>query len=85
MRNVPPPQAPARGLQPGQGFALAGIFFSAMAVFVGPLVLGPIGFVLGGVGYWKGERRARWIMVAAIVCIGLGLLLDALPDKFVMN
>jgi hypothetical protein len=24
-------------------------------------------------------------MVAAIVCIGLGLLLDALPDKFVMN
>jgi hypothetical protein len=76
---------PVQGLKPGQGFALAGIFFSAMAIFVGPLVLGPIGFVLGGIATLRGERRARWIMVAAVVCIGLGLLLDMLPDKFVMN
>jgi hypothetical protein len=79
------PQAPIQGLKPGQGAALAGIFFSAMAVFLAPLVLGPVGFVLGGIAYYRGERRARWIIVAAIVCIGLGLLLDALPDKFVMN
>jgi hypothetical protein len=73
------------GLQRGQGCALFGTGVAAMAVFVAPYVLGPIGLVLGVIAYLRGERRGRWVVVLAIVCTALGLLLSLLPDKFVSN
>lgn len=73
------------GLQRGQGCALFGVGVSAMAVFVAPYVLGPVGLVLGIVAYLRGERRGVWVAAFAVVCTGLGLLLTLLPDKFVSN
>jgi hypothetical protein len=73
------------GLKRGQGFALAGAVAAAWAVFVAPLVLGPLGVMLGGVAFVRGERRGRWVVLAAVVGLGLGLVLNALPDKFVQN
>jgi hypothetical protein len=73
------------GLQRGQGCALFGTGIAAMAVFVAPYVLGPVGLVLGLAAYLRGERRGLWVAVFAVVCTGLGLLLTLLPDKFVSN
>ena len=73
------------GLQRGQGCALFGVGVTAMAVFVAPSVLGPIGVVLGIVAYLRGERRGLWVAALAVICTGLGLLLALLPDKFVSN
>jgi hypothetical protein len=75
----------ARRLQPGQAAALWGVVAAAWAVFVLPLFCGAVGAVLGGVAWYRGERRGRWVIVAAIVCTLLGLGLALLPDKFVMN
>jgi hypothetical protein len=77
--------APARRLQPGQVAAIWGIVAVAWAVFLLPLFFGTVGFALGGLAWWQGERRARWIMVAAVVCTLLGLGLSLLPDWFVSN
>ena len=74
-----------RGLQRGQGLALAGSVAAAWAVFLAPLVLGPVGMMLGGLAFLRGERRGRWVVAAAVVATGLGLLLNALPDRFVSN
>ena len=73
------------GLQRGQGLAIAGAVAAAWAVFLAPLVLGPVSAALGGLSYARGERRARWIVVAAVVATGCGLVLNVLPDKFVSN
>jgi hypothetical protein len=79
------PAAPARRLQPGQVAAIWGIVAAAWAVFLLPLFFGSVGLALGGVAWWRGERRGRWIMVAAVVCTLVGLGLSLLPDWFVSN
>ncbi|MFN8037302.1 MAG: hypothetical protein U0V73_15375 [Acidimicrobiia bacterium] len=79
---VAEPAAPTLGLRRGQGLAIAGIVLAAMAIWVAPLVLGPLAALAGLGSYLRGERRGRWVIVLAVVAIGLGLLLNALPDKF---
>jgi hypothetical protein len=74
-----------RKLQPGQAAAIWGTVCAAWAVFVVPLFFGIVGIALGGYAWWRGERRGRWVMVAAIVGLLLGLGLGLLPDKFVSN
>jgi len=76
---------PVRKLQPGQAAAIWGVVAAAWAVFVLPLFCGGVGLVLGAVAWKRGERRGRWVMVAAIVGLLLGLGLGLLPDKFVSN
>ena len=74
-----------RKLKPGQTAAIWGVVSAAWAVFVLPLFFGAIGLVLGAVAWKRGETRGRWVMVAAVVGILLGLGLGLLPDKFVSN
>jgi hypothetical protein len=84
----PTPQvdtAPTRGLQPGQVAAIWGIVAVGWTVFLLPLFFGAVGLALGGLAWYRGERRGRWIMVAAVVATIVGLLIALLPDWFVSN
>jgi hypothetical protein len=76
---------PVRKLQPGQAAAIWGVVCAAWAVFVLPWFFGAVGVVLGAVAWRRGETRGRWVIVAALVGILLGLGLGLLPDKFVSN
>jgi hypothetical protein len=79
------PAVPARRLQPGQVAAICGIVAVAWAVFLVPPFFGAVGFALGGLAWYRGERRGRWIMVAAVVATLIGLGINQLPDWFVSN
>jgi hypothetical protein len=78
-------RGPVRRLQPGQAAAIWGVVAAAWAVFVLPLFFGAVGVALGAYAWWRGERRGRWVIVAAVVGLLLGLGLGLLPDKFVSN
>jgi hypothetical protein len=77
--------APTRRLQPGQAAAIWGVVAAAWAVFLLPLFFGAVGVALGGVAWWRGERRGRWVMVAAVLATLVGLAIGLLPDWFVTN
>ena len=64
---------PARKLQPGQAAAIWGVVAAAWAVFLLPLFFGAVGVALGGYAWWRGERRGRWVILAAVVCTLFGL------------
>ena len=70
------PRAPegSSGRRPGRVWAIAGIVSGVSAVMVLPIILGPLGIVLGVVGYAKGSRGPG---TAAMVAGVLGLLLAA--------
>jgi hypothetical protein len=74
-----------RKLKPGQAAAIWGVVCAAWAVFVVPLFFGGVGIALGAYAWRRGERRGRWVIVAAVVGLLLGLGLGLLPDKFVSN
>ena len=76
---------PTQGIPPAQGIAILGAGVAGMAIFVIPLVLGPVAMILGLLAIRKGEPRGKWVILAAAVCIVLGLLLGLLPDKFVVT
>lgn len=76
---------PTRKLQPGQAAAIWGVAAAAWAVFLVPLFFGAVGVALGGYAWWRGERRGRWVVLAAVVCMLFGLGLGLMPDSFVSN
>ncbi len=76
------PTSTSTGLRPGQGAAILGVIAGAMAVWVGPLVLGPIGMGFGAYAELRGERRGRWVIVLAVCGLFLGLLVELLPAKY---
>ena len=47
--------------------------------------LAGLGVALGAYAWWRGERKGRWVIVAAVVCMLFGLGLSLLPDSFVSN
>jgi hypothetical protein len=79
------PAAPSRRLQPGQAAAIWGVVCAAWAVFVLPLFFGAVAAALGGYAWFRGERRGRWVIVAAVVAALIGLGIGLLPDWFVSN
>jgi hypothetical protein len=72
-------------LQPGQAAAIWGVVAAAWAVFLLPPFFGAVAFLLGGYAWWRGERRGRWVMVAAVAAVIIGLAIGQLPDWFVSN
>ena len=72
-------------LRHGQGGALWGAALAAMSIFISWYVLGPIAVVLGVLAILRGEPRGKWVILAALVCMLLGLGLMALPDDFTMT
>jgi len=85
MASEPERAAPTRRLAPGQTVAIWGAVAAAWAVFLLPLFFGTVGFALGGVAWWRGERRGRWVMIAAVAATIVGLGIGLLPDWFVSN
>jgi hypothetical protein len=83
-RSQPERTAP-KGLQPGQAAAIWGVVAAGWAVFIVPLFFGAVGVALGGYAWWRGERRGRWVIVAAVVATLIGLAIGLLPDQFVSN
>jgi hypothetical protein len=83
--SQPDRAAPTRRLQPGQAPAIWGVVAAGWAVFLLPLFFGAVAFALGGYAWWRGERRGRWLMVAAVVATLVGLGISLLPDWFVSN
>ena len=80
-----PEHQPVKGLQRGQGSAIAGLFFAAWAVWVLPYFFGPLGMLMGAIAYVRGERRGRWVILIAAGAMAIGLLFGLLPDKFAEN
>ena len=50
---------PTQGIPPAQGIAVLGAGVAGMAIFVIPLVLGPVAMILGWLAIRKGEPRAQ--------------------------
>ncbi|MFN8026102.1 MAG: hypothetical protein U0W40_07045 [Acidimicrobiia bacterium] len=80
-----PRQGSLKKLQPGQGLALLAIIACAWTPFILWFFFGPAALVLGGLAYRQGEKRAKWIMLAAVLCMIAGIVMNNLPDKFVSN
>ena len=71
---MPPPpvfSSPPASKTSSNGFSIAGIICGAIAFLFFPIVLGPVGLVLGAVGKSKGEDKA----VLALIVSGLGLVI----------
>lgn len=66
------PQAPTARRRPGRVWSIVGIVFGALAFVLIPILLGPVGIVLGIVGYRKGDRSLGRV---AIIVSALGLIL----------
>jgi hypothetical protein len=54
-----------------------------MSIFILWWILGPVAIVLGILAVVRGEPRGKWVVLAAAVCMLLGLGLSLLPDHFV--
>jgi len=81
----PPRAGSLKKLEPGQGLALLGLLCCAWTPFILWWVFGPAAFVLGFLAYRKGVKLAKWLMVAAVLCMVAGFVINTLPDKFVSN
>jgi hypothetical protein len=81
----PPRQGSLRKLGPGQGLALVGIVCCAWTPFILWFAFGPAALVLGVLAYRQGEKRAKWLVLAAVLCMIAGIIMNNLPDKFVSN
>ena len=71
----PPLPAPST---PGNGYSVAGIICGAIAFLVFPIVLCPIGLILGAVGKSKGESKAVVAMVVSALGLVIGMILGAI-------
>ena len=68
----PPPNRPE-----GKPLVIGSVICSIAALFILPIILGPIGAVLGFVGYGRGERKGLWAGIFGIVATVGGLVLAA--------
>ena len=75
----PAPNTGSLQLRPGQLAAILGVFSAGFAIWIFPLILGPLAMVFGGVAMYRGERRGLWVIGLAAVCTVLGLIIYSLP------
>lgn len=74
-QQVPPPQRE----NTGRTFSVIGAVLGVLALLFVPIVLGPIGAVLGFVGYSRGDRPLGLIVgIGSIVTTILGMVIGAL-------
>jgi hypothetical protein len=73
-----PPPPEAKG---GQGFTIASVVCSVIALVFLPIVLGPLGIIFGFVGHSRGERHGKWAGLFGIVATVVGLVLSYVVIK----
>lgn len=62
----------------GRTFSIIGAVLAVLAIVVLPIILGPIGAVLGFVGYSKGDKPfGLYVGIGAIVTTIVGMALGA--------
>jgi hypothetical protein len=71
--DYPPPQG-----RPGaRPMVIGSVICSVAALIILPIILGPIGAVLGFVGYSRGDRKGLWAGIFGIVATVAGMLIGA--------
>jgi hypothetical protein len=61
----------------GRTFTIVGFVLAAVGLFILPIVLGPVGAVLGFVGLRKGDPLGKWAIVAGIAATIIGMAIGA--------
>ena len=80
MQNVYTPTTSSEHVQPtwsqdnGKGFSIAALVMAGVGFLVIPLLFGTIAAILAGIGLSKGEKLAKWAMVAAVVDLVWGAI-----------
>jgi hypothetical protein len=74
----PPPSIPAQApAATGQGFSRAALGAGIAAVLFLPIILGPLGLILGAVGWSRGEKLAPVAVAVSLVGTLVGMWLGA--------
>lgn len=68
----------SRTTNPGRGYTIGGAVCAVVALLFLPIAFGPIGAVLGFVGYAKGDKAGLWVGIAAIAAGFIGMVLGAM-------
>jgi hypothetical protein len=79
-----PEHSPTTGTR-GNALSYAAIALGIVAVFIAPIIVGPIGIVLAVVARSKGEPRWTWGLGVAIAGTVIGLILGAMVAQEVMS
>lgn len=61
----------------GRTLSIVGIVLGVLAIVILPIILGPIGAILGFLGYRKGDRLGLWAIGVGIAGTVLGMILGA--------
>lgn len=68
--------SPTTRTKSGRGFTIGGAVCAVIALVFFPIVFGPVGAVLGFVGYSKGDKPAgMYVGIGAIVCMVIGMVI----------
>lgn len=77
QQPAPGPQypPPPPGSAQGRGYTIASFICAVIALVFFPVVLGPLGAVLGYVGHRKGDPAGKWALIASIAALVLGMII----------
>ena len=76
------PENATPGRPRGRGWSIAGIISGVLAVFIVPILLGPLGVVFGIVGLVRGDRG---LGIAAIIVSILGFVIGLLVGVVLLS
>lgn len=65
------------GTPEGRTLSIVAFVLAAVAVFIVPIILGPIAAILGGVAMRKGDSLGRWALAAGIAATIIGMVVGA--------
>lgn len=65
------------GKPEGRTLSIVAFVLAGIAVFIVPIILGPIAAILGGIAMSKGDPLGRWALAAGIAGTIIGMALGA--------
>jgi hypothetical protein len=82
---ITPTPSPGAGARTAPSSLVFGYVAAAMAIWLLPYVFGPVGMVFGAAALGRGDRRGRWVIVAAACGLVLGLVVNQIPDHILFS